>query len=100
LNPASGPLKDKVIDLLGNRIPVLGFLWRVFGGTHHLHCQLFWILFTATVICVFCNTISKPFPPFNEHLEIFFVVIVVWGLPAWFLRPLITKAVIKGWIKI
>ena len=102
LDPRDEPLKRKLIAALEARVPLLGTFWRLglYAGWQY---RMLWVCFTALISFVYIQA-GRQVGFHHAQVVIyggtFALLILIWGAFLWVVDPLMTTAVIRGWISL
>jgi Flp pilus assembly protein TadD len=95
-DPNNEFVKTELIRVWAARLPVLGVFWR-FARTRWPH-RLSWLVI-MTLLLAWCFLSEWAKPEMVLIYGICFALALLWGLFVWLVDPLITRAVLRGWIK-
>ncbi|MFN2225817.1 MAG: hypothetical protein ACK2UY_05910, partial [Anaerolineae bacterium] len=89
-------LKRELVRAVEARLPFVGVMWR-YGQTSLSH-RLFWTAITLLSFLTCCLT-GWTNPGLALLFGLFYLFDLAWGFFVWVVDPLVTHAVLEGWIK-
>jgi len=102
IDPTREPLKFKLIAVIESRVPALGTFWRL-GLYTGWSYRVLWAVLTALLTFIY---VQYGWQVGFHHAQVviygitFGFLIVLWGAFLWVIDPLVTLAVIRGWIEL
>lgn len=96
LDPTDEVLKRELIRSVEARLPVIGVMWR-YGQVSMSH-RVFWTAINLFSF-VWCCLTGWSNPGLTLLFSVFYLFDLIWGFFVWVVDPLVTHAVMKGWIK-
>ena len=90
------------LKLLMARVPLFGTFWRL-GLYTGWQYRILWVCFTALISFVYVQAgrqVGFHHAQVVIYGGMFALLILLWGAFLWVIDPLVTSAVINGWIRL